>query len=117
MPETQLNKQILGDYLEANCDRQLFLNLVKGNPEWIQPYRDLIPPKRKKIPNLIVKLGKIYEKTVYNKIAHNNPSKFIWNEEWEEHDAEIKLTENFLTNLYDVMNSTPDLDTFCLFIR
>lgn len=114
MPKTHLNKQVLGDFLEANCERQLFLNLGEGNPKWIQPYREIKEPQRKKIANLVVKLGKIYEEAVYDQLLLHNSGLVSINPHWREEETGEELTVEYLNKLYDILSSDPNFNTFCL---
>ncbi|TFF63745.1 MAG: hypothetical protein EU521_00470 [Promethearchaeota archaeon] len=113
MTETHLNKQILGEYLESNCERQLFLNLGRDDPSWIQPMREVEPLEREKVAALIIQLGEKYEKKVYNSIIQNN-KKVIPHPEISSHIQTIALTPDFLERLYQTMKSGDPEDEICL---
>ncbi len=73
----EFSKETLVSFIEFDCDRRLFIDIAKGNPNWIDPIRDIIPPNRtKRSDNKFIKaIGKKYEQLVYNHIRHLN-SKF-----------------------------------------
>ena len=114
MPKNHLNKQILGDYLESNCERQLFLNLGRGDSDWISPLREVKPLEREKVGALIIKLGKRYESEVYDTIIKNNKNKVLINPDWKTDSNKVQITPEFLNNLYNKMIEEGTDQEFCL---
>ncbi len=100
MTKNHLNKQNLGDYLESNCERQLFLNLGKNDSSWIHPYREVEPLEREKIGALIIKLGRNYENEVYDTIFPNNKNKVLQKAPWDVLKGP-QLTPDFFIKLYE----------------
>ncbi|MEJ2250144.1 MAG: hypothetical protein P8Y97_10840, partial [Candidatus Lokiarchaeota archaeon] len=116
MGTTRLNKQILGDYLESQCERQLFLHLGEGNEKWVDPLREIKPLEREMIGGLIIKLGKKYENQIYTNLIKNNHNRVLINQDWKKPTSKVQLTTEFLNNLYEKLikeEENPRKD-FCL---
>ncbi|MEJ2248665.1 MAG: AAA domain-containing protein [Candidatus Lokiarchaeota archaeon] len=116
MGTTRLNKQILGDYLESQCERQLFLHLGEGNEKWVDPLREIEPLNRKLVGNLITKLGEKYENEIYNNLIKNNHNRVLINHDWKERTSKVQLTTEFFNTLYKKLineEENPRRD-FCL---
>ena len=63
----ELNKQTLKNWVEYECQRQLFLTLAKSDPLWMQPVRKIVPLRRTRKSNKAAsKFGKNYEQEVYS---------------------------------------------------
>ncbi len=114
MTKTHLSKQILGDYLESNCERQLFLNLGQGKNNWIHPFREVKPLERQKVPLLITKLGKMYESDVYEAIVQNNVNKVLIHPNIDSEEKEIALSPDFLELVYQKMIADGPTEELCL---
>ncbi len=61
------SKQVLVNWAEFDCERQLFLLLGEKDEQWIQPFRKIIPLKRRRtgLRTSVAQLGKNYEQDVY----------------------------------------------------
>jgi hypothetical protein len=69
----QLNKKVIHEYVEFNCQRQLFLNMGEQDPRWVSPVRKLAKgsgPVR--TADLLLKMGREYEQDVYARLLHTS---------------------------------------------
>ncbi|MEJ2252296.1 MAG: hypothetical protein P8Y97_21860 [Candidatus Lokiarchaeota archaeon] len=115
MAKSKLNKQILGDFIESDCKRQLFLNLAKENNQWMSPLREINPLKNKKYGTIIAELGKGYELQIYDSLIKNNHNRVLINHDWKKPTSKVQLTSEFLNTLYKklIKEENPRRD-FCL---
>ncbi|MHA1747719.1 MAG: hypothetical protein ACTSYF_03650, partial [Promethearchaeota archaeon] len=65
----RLNKNVLSQFSEFECERQLFINLGLDDPDWILPGYKIIPSnRRKKSSQLAFDIGKEYEQAIYSNL-------------------------------------------------
>ena len=78
--KNNFTKTTLQTYIITKCERRLFHGLSKNKPHfWLNPIRQTKPSKRIPIANdLLMELGKNYEKKVYTQLKHLKNS--IYNE-------------------------------------
>ena len=73
MTKGRLSKKVLGDFLESECERQLFLSLGKNRKNWGLENYDIEKLERERVANYIIQIGKEYEQKVYKKIENSAP--------------------------------------------
>ncbi|MHA1854804.1 MAG: hypothetical protein ACTSYY_02075, partial [Promethearchaeota archaeon] len=65
----RLNKNVLSQFSEFECERQLFINLGMNDSDWIVPGYKIIPSnRRKKSSQLAFDIGKEYEQAIYSNL-------------------------------------------------
>ncbi len=114
MADSKLDKQNLGEFLESNCERQLFLNLGSGRENWIKPFREIKKLKRTRIAHMLIKLGRKYEEGVYDELIKNNHNRAILNPNWKNLDSKLMLDAKYLDNIYDKLIEEGSKKDFCL---
>ena len=68
-PLGRLNKQVIRQFIEFGCPRQLFLNLGRGDDRWMDPVREIRTPKGPvRQPELLLNMGREYEQDVYTRL-------------------------------------------------
>ena len=63
----KISKQELASYIDFECERKLFVDLGKDDPNWMNPIRKIKPLDRlrKGVQELVTNIGKEYEQIVY----------------------------------------------------
>ncbi len=65
----RLDKNILSQFSEFECERQLYINLGLDDPDWILPgYKIIESNRRKKSSQLAFDIGKEYEQAIYSNL-------------------------------------------------
>lgn len=68
----RLNKEVIRQFVEFGCERQLFVSLGQGDARWMDPPRPLFnpqPPTRS--PEFLLERGRAYEQDVYARLTYN----------------------------------------------
>lgn len=108
----KINKNILSQYSEFECERQLYINLGLQDPDWILPGHIIKPSnRRKKSSQLAFDIGSEYEQTIYLNLKRI-PNTFCKLSQKGE-VVPISLTSNLLNQLY-IDFSSNKIDQACL---
>ncbi|RMG33788.1 MAG: hypothetical protein D6732_11375 [Methanobacteriota archaeon] len=92
----KITKRVLVEWVDFECDRQLFLNLAEKDRNWIEPFRQLTLSKRYSQRSKL-RYGNLFEHRIYQNIL-NLPNNVIANEKPNGEIEETVLTRNFLAN-------------------
>ena len=114
MSYNNFNKQLLTRYVESECKRQLFLDLAYAMPEkWYTDDRKIEKPEKiRKMPKLLVKLGKKYEQKVYSRLKLIKGAHF--NLDHKDRVDETYLNPSLFTQLYEELKESPITDFILL---
>jgi AAA domain-containing protein len=101
----KLDKEILKNFSESECKRELFLVLGKNNSLWINPIRKIEPLKRppRKSEFLLTK-GHIYENEIYDVLMKLPITKFKLSE--KNTITGKQLEEKILEQYYSILQSS-----------
>ena len=113
MSYNNFNKQLLSRYMESECKRQLFLELAHAMPEkWYTDDRKIeFPKKIRRMHNLLLKMGHVYEQKVYNKVRFIKGAHF--NVDQKGNVDETYINPTMFSELYDELKKSP-FDDFIL---
>ena len=96
----KLDKNILSQFSEFDCERQLYINLGVDDPDWIVPGYQIIPSnRRKKSSQLALDIGKGYEQVIYSNLKRI-PNLFCKSSSIGE-ITPVSLTFQLLNQLYN----------------
>lgn len=59
----RLNKIAFKHYVDTGCDRRLLWDVAEADPDWLSPYRELVPPAFERRD--AARLGHVWEQRVY----------------------------------------------------
>ncbi|MFO8018367.1 MAG: AAA domain-containing protein [Promethearchaeia archaeon] len=114
MGKGKLNKNVLGDFLESECERQLYLNLGKKRNKWGLEEYSITELERPRMGNYIAQIGKEYEQKVYRRLKQSNPPCLIINPRTAKERSSPQLTKNFLLKISKRIRKNPDISECCL---
>ncbi|MGV9204788.1 MAG: AAA domain-containing protein, partial [Promethearchaeia archaeon] len=109
-----LSKKVLGDFLESECLRQLYLSLGKERKKWGLNRYSITELERERIGPYIMKIGKDYEQKVYKTLQKGDPSCLEMNQRKTKKRNTPQFTKDFLLNMYQKIQYTPYIAECCL---
>ncbi|OLS22306.1 MAG: ATP-dependent RecD-like DNA helicase [Candidatus Heimdallarchaeota archaeon LC_2] len=104
----QLDKQTFSQFSEFDCERQLFINLGRKDPDWFLPANREIKKLEdaRRHTKFILEIGKKYEKEIYQSI--NKRSFAVFSSNPSGSVVKTTLTSQGLLNIADnVTSNTP----------
>ncbi|MBD3190351.1 MAG: AAA family ATPase [Candidatus Heimdallarchaeota archaeon] len=108
----QLDKQVFTNFAEFECDRQVYLQMGRDDPAWVQPpHKVKLSPRIRRRSPLIKELGKRYEQKVYRELTRFPITRF---NRKQQKIVKTTLTKKILTEVYDDLINSNNPINFCL---
>jgi len=93
----RLNKIAFKHYVDTGCDRRLLWDVAEADPDWLSPYRELVPPAFERRD--AARLGHVWEQRVYKALRQLPGAR-----------AELDRADNVTSSRLDAADRCPRCD-------